>query len=584
MQNGLSQRALNAAELAQSGQLDEAIAGFEELCAAQPGHADHWGNLALALSRMGRAAEALARLDEAHRHVAVTARLHLNRAIVLKQLTRFDEARAAARAALAQQPDLTDAYLIIANCFAETGLPSLAARELKRAVTINPGDAKAWNDLALHHQQCGELDAAVKAHRQAIAAAPDWAEASSNLISTLQYCPRQSAGSLLSEAAVWTTSHAPFAVPRPASDRPEGRPLRVGYLTADARAHPVGWLLRSILPHHDKRKLSPRLFLNQTRGDGITEEMAAAVDATYWIAGRSDDDVFKLMRDQALDVLVDLSGHTAGNRLRLVAQRPAPVLVSYLGWCGTTGLSCLDALLSDAATARQVDFTEPVITLPHGRFCYAPPDYAPEPPIRRLPDGDDIIRFACFNNIAKLNPPLIACWAEILRQVPNSVLRLKWRSFGDKAVCKSFIAAFARHGVAARRLELEGAGEHRALLERYADVDIALDSFPFSGGQTTLEAIWQNVPVITLSGERPVGRQGESILRQMGLERLIAETPDAYVAAAVRLAQDHDSRVSLSSQLRGLMRNSNLMRPAAHAAALEQCYEDLLRAVSDRKP
>ena len=294
----------------------------------------------------------------------------------------------------------------------------------------------------------------------------------------------------------------------------------------------------------------------------------------HWVAGRDDEQLAAMVAADGIDILVDLSGHTAGNRMALFAGRAAPVQLSWLGWFATTGLPTVDAALLDddhLAPGAEGLFSEVVVRLPAGRFTYMAPDYAPAP---RMPQ-DGAVVFASFNNPAKLNAAVAALWARVLAAVPGSVLLLKWRGLGDPIMQARLGALFAAHGLDPARLRFAEASPHAAMLDEYGTVDVALDPFPFSGALTTCEALWMGVPLVTLPGARPVSRQSHAILRRIGFGAWSCGSEAEYVAVAARLAQDRAGREPLRHRLRAAMAGSALCDHRGFAAGLEATYRDL---------
>jgi predicted O-linked N-acetylglucosamine transferase (SPINDLY family) len=344
----------------------------------------------------------------------------------------------------------------------------------------------------------------------------------------------------------------------------------------------VGWFLKSVLP-----RLRPHLslvaFANQYQHDPVTQELQASVERWVCIAGYSDEQVLQIIRSQEFDVLIDLSGHTAGHRLGVFAQRAAPLQLSWLGYFATTGLAQMDHILLDSEHApadchalfsEQVAWVEPI------RMCFSPPAYAPAvQPAPCLDNG--IVTFGSFNNTGKITQTTLDLWAAVLRAVPDSRLHLKWKNLIEPALKKELRQQFSRRGVSPSRLILFGASSHQAMLEEYGDIDIALDTFPFSGGTTTCEALWMGVPVVTLRGDRPVARQTAAMLRAIGLAELAADTPDQLVDVCVRLAADRQRLSTLRQQMRSRMQASALFDADQFAQAFLSALRGL-RPLADR--
>jgi protein O-GlcNAc transferase len=280
-----------------------------------------------------------------------------------------------------------------------------------------------------------------------------------------------------------------------------------------------------------------------------------------------------------IDILVDLSGHTARNRLPMFALRSAPVQASWLGYFGTTGLNAMDYLIMDEATVPSGEERwcgEALVRLPHGRFCYAPPDYAPspaEPPAARRGH----VTFGSFNNIAKIGPDVMSLWADVLRATPQSRLVLKWKSLADEDVRERLAAAFLGVGVSAERLDLRGHSGHTDMLAEYGDIDVALDPFPFGGGLTSCEALWMGLPIVTWPGDRPASRQTLGFLKLLDLERCVARSRDDYVRIAAGLAAAPDGLAALRRQLRPRMAASPLCDGRRFTPTLEAAFREMWR-------
>jgi protein O-GlcNAc transferase len=305
--------------------------------------------------------------------------------------------------------------------------------------------------------------------------------------------------------------------------------------------------------------------------------LRAAADHWRDIVGLSDSDAAAMIERDRIDILVDLSGHTARNRLLLFARRAAPVQASWLGYFGATGLRAMDYLVMDEATLPAGEerwFGETIVRLPHGRFCYAPPDYAPEPV-----DPPSLKRgyatFGSFNNVAKIGAEVIKLWAAVLDASPGSRLLLKWRSFDNEQVRRRVSNDFGAAGIAPERLELRGLSPHADMLAQYGDIDIALDPFPFGGGLTTCEALWMGIPVLTWPGDRPASRQSSGFLDLLGMSDCVAHSAVQYVRCATDLAANPHRLTALRHTLRARMTGSPLCDGAQFTPTLEAAFRKM---------
>jgi predicted O-linked N-acetylglucosamine transferase (SPINDLY family) len=360
---------------------------------------------------------------------------------------------------------------------------------------------------------------------------------------------------------------APHAVRPDPGRRDPDRALTVGFVSADFNRHPVGFFVRGLFERLDARAAIPVCFALDGRADDVTAALRAAVPR--WVDAAALDDAALAARIAAegVDILVDLAGHTAGNRLPVFARKPAPVQLTWAGYVGTTGLAAIDWLVADrfhVPVELERDHVERVLRLPDGYVCYAPPAYAP--PETPLP-AETI--FAAFHNPAKVGARAIALWARVLEAVPGARLLLKYKTMDSAANRARLAAGFAAHGIAAERLIIEGAVPHDRLLARYGDCAIALDSLPYSGGLTTLEALWMGVPVVTLPGRIFASRHSLSHLSNAGLTELVARDESDYVAIAQALAQDRVRLAALRSSLRARLAASPLLDHARFARGFE---------------
>jgi protein O-GlcNAc transferase len=319
------------------------------------------------------------------------------------------------------------------------------------------------------------------------------------------------------------------------------------------------------------------LYANQTHYDPLTEVLQRSVDRWVPIFGLDDDSVAARIVADRIDILVDLSGHTAGNRLSVFAKRPAPIQVTWLGYSATTGLPSMDYMLLDnlhLCDGAESLILERIAHLSRVRFCYSPPEYAcdvSEPPSKM----EEPTTFASFNNSSKLNARVLGLWSRVLMAAPGSRLLLKWRSLGDPLLQARIRRQFVENGIDGHRIQMEGASEHADMFRRYCAVDVALDPFPFSGGVTSCEALWMGVPVVTLAGPSPFSRQTHAILHTIGKPEWSADSADEYVQIAADLAGDPAELGTIRRDLRQRVRMSALCDGPGLARCLESAYREM---------
>lgn len=574
---GLMGQALSAA-----GRGSEAVIAFRRAADRAPGSAGALCNLAIALLRIGDGDAARSEALKALEMAPSMAEAHSAFGHAMTELKQPAEAIAAFQKALTINPRSEDALTGIARAYRELGRPSTAIIALQRAVNVAPRSTKPLVDLASLYREVGDLELASETGRRALSLSPGVAYFSSNLLLDRLYDPDDDVQASVSAALEWgirqTATTGPLSLP-PGRNLDASRPLRIGYVSADLYGHPVGWLGGGAIAAHDKNAFHVTIYANQWKHDHITERIRDAVDSWVPVVGLEDASIAQRIVEDRIDILVDLSGHTAGHRLAVFARRPAPIQVSWLGYPGTTGLPTMDYIVMDDAhlpAAPESLFTERIIRLPRIRFGYTPPAYAPavtEPP--RVRKG--YVTFASFNNISKLNGRVIELWSRVLQMVPDSRLLLKWRHLADPYIQERIRHGFARHGIAGERIVLDGASPHEAMLAQYGEVDIALDPFPFCGGLTSCEALWMGVPVVTLPGTGVVSRQTDAILHSIGRSEWSASSPERYVAIARKLAGKPRMLGEIRTALRASMLNSPLCDATGLARSLEAAYRTIWR-------
>jgi predicted O-linked N-acetylglucosamine transferase (SPINDLY family) len=559
------------------GGYDEAVAACDIAIRIRPNHADAHANKANALNILGRFDEAIAACETAIRIRPEFAEAHSNLGIALMELGRLDDAITAFSAAIRIRPHYAEAHSNLGNALKYLGRFDDAVAAYGAAIRIRPDYAKAHINLGTVLRDLGRLDEGIGAYETAIHIKPDSAEAQSNLLMALHYQPGIGPNAILRTARRFAEQIEETGEPTFSHTPDPARRLRIGYVSADFHRHPVGYFLTPVLAHHDKAAVEVFCYSNDVHVDDLTARLRGGADRWRNLVGLTDQAAAALIIADGIDILVDLAGHTAGNRLRMFARKPAPVQVSWLGYFGTTGLTAMDYILADRFVAPEyaaADFTETIWRLPSSWLCFSPPDL--ECPILPPPvNRSGSITFGNFNNNAKTSAPAIAMWCRVLHRVPGSRLMLKTASLADATVRQRLFDQFAANGIAAERLCLETASPRDEYLATYNRVDIALDPMPFGGGTTTAEALWMGVPVVTLRGETWVGRMGESILSTIGLAQLVAANSDDYVETAVRLASDIPRLGAMRSELRSRIEASAFCDGARFTRNLEQAFRGM---------
>jgi predicted O-linked N-acetylglucosamine transferase (SPINDLY family) len=657
-----------AVMLKTAGQLEEAIASYRRALTLRPSYPDALNNLSIALLELARYGEAidycrraieidpdhpaahnnlgnalkhLGRLDEAidayRRAVALqprSATAHNNLAVALRDAGRSGEALGCFQSALSLDPNLAETHNNLGITLQTAGQLGDALVCFERAVQLKGDYPEALNNLGLLYKDMARLDDAVACFQRALAIKPPRADVHSNLIYTLLFQPdrqRESAH----ELQRWSMLHAkPLRSHiRPHDNDPSrDRRLKIGYVSPDFRDHCAASFLLPLLRNHDHSGFEIHCFASVPRPDEMTRQLSALADAWHPTAALTDSALAQLVRDQRIDILVDLTLHMASNRLLTFARKPAPVQVTWLGYPGSTGLATIDYRLSDPhldppdQRGIAIACSEPPLSSPSpgnpgevGRgsfriensFQFPPPPlpspgntggggkpaetcdppglrgciettwrlpdtfwcYDPlgcDPPVNQLPAASNgVVTFGCLNNFCKTNPALLRLWASTLRQVPLSrlILLAPVGSARQRA-----LAVFQSEGIDPSRIQFEAGRSRADYLRLYHQIDIALDSFPYNGHTTSLDAFWMGIPVVTLAGNTPVSRAGACQLTNLGLPELIARSEAQFTQIATELAGDLPRLAALRTGLRSRMEASPLTDAKRFARNIEQAY------------
>jgi predicted O-linked N-acetylglucosamine transferase (SPINDLY family) len=411
----------------------------------------------------------------------------------------------------------------------------------------------------------------------------------SNLLLNLTYHGGVEPAAIFAEHRRFNAQHAAAltraAAARPhANDRSPDRRLRIGYVSADLRDHAVAYFIEPILAKHSAEAVEVFCYACGYE-DEVTQRLRAHGHTWRSLVGVSDAMAAELIRADGIDILIDLAVHTGQHPLLLFARRPAPVQATYLGYAGTTGLDAIDWRITDAIVdppgLSEHFHSERLMRLPRTQWCYQPPADAPDVAAAPPLVANGAVTFGAATNVAKVSPQVIELWSQVLRATPGSRFAMKARSLADEATCDRLAAGFARHGIERGRLTFEPAGDIASYLNFLSTLDIALDTFPFGGGTATCHTLFMGVPVVTLVGRTSVSRVGASVLTNVGMGELIAESPEPFVACASELARDRDRLIDLRTALRPRMLASSLCDAATFVRDLEAAYRRMWREWCD---
>ncbi len=563
---------------------EEAAGACRQAIAANPNLAEAYNTLGNVLNMLGRSPEALDAYGRGLKVRPDLAELHLNSGLVQVNSGKKQEAETSFRRALELKPDYPKALNSLALILMQKDQLDEAEVLLKRAASIEPGNLDVLNNLGRVFKSTWRGAQDLEIRRRIAALKPDDPSAHSAMIFTMSWDPAFEPAAMFKESRRWDERHAKpfFNIKRPRGEsRDPERRVRVGYVSGDFWLHSVSYFFRPLLRHHDRREFEIICFSDVERPDAVTELIRADADGWHDIRGQSDEAVAELVRMRNIDILVDLSGHSAQNRLMVFARRPAPVQISYLGYPASTGLSAMDYRMTDVHSdppgKTEGLHSEQLLRLPTTNWCYAPIEGAPAVKPSPAASGKPIC-FGSFNHMAKVTPRMIGVWSRVLGAVPASRLLLKSAGLGTPSFRRQISERFASHGIDPDRLEFSGREPSIfAHLGMYDRMDIALDTFPYHGTTTTCEALWMGVPVVTLAGDVHVSRVGVSLLSNVGLPELIARNEDEYVSIAAELAGNLATLAGLRATLREQMKDSPLMDAPRFARNVESAYRDVWR-------
>ena len=567
-----------------TGKPDEAVLSYHKAIALDSTFVRAYNNLGGALLELRKTEEAIESFEQSLQLNPDFVEAYNNLGIALKIIERYEDSHIFLQKALAINPSFSKAYINSGNTFREQCRYTDALSAYKKALEITPNSIDALTEMAFIFCAQGKIKESIHCYQRALEIDPDHTTAYSDLLLSLHYQDNIDFQALSEKHKRWGNQIARTltknASPHPNKKAPIRR-LRIGYVSPDFRKHSVAYFIEPILSSHDESAFEVFCYSDVGIADEITGHMQTLVRNWRDVHRLRDDKVERMIWEDKIDILIDLAGHTAKNRLSLFAREPAPIQVTYLGYPNTTGLTNMHYRITDALADPdgKTDhlFTENLLRLPRGFLCYRPPVESPDivqPPIMK--SGN--ITFGSFNNRAKITPGVVKVWSEILKRVPGSRLVLKSKILSDPEVQQSLSDTFVQEGVSPEQVEFHGSIPNQYdHLTLYNSIDIALDTFPYNGTTTTCEALWMGVPVIVLKGDIHMSRVGVSLLTNAGVEELIADTPDDYVKNAVDLANNPARLIQLREKQRDILASSPLMDAYGFTRDLENAYRRIWR-------
>ena len=534
---------------------------------------------ASAARKRGDAAQAILWYRRALALEPGNADAHNDLGVALCALKDFAAARQAFTEAVTLRAQFVEAHVNLGQLLqSEYHDYQQAGAHYRAALAVDCAQSQARNNLALTFYERGLVEPAIDCLREALQRAPDDAQAHEFMLFISNALPRRDLAQWFAEHRRWGARHADI-VPRFMHTAAGGaRRLRIGYVSADLREHATASFVHPVLRHHDTEAFEIFCYSNSDEVDATTEEMRRQVQHWRAICGIDDAQAARLIRSDAIDILVDLSGHTRGNRLGVFARKPAPIQIGYLGYLNTTGMTAMDYritdLIADPPGVSEALHCETLLRLPQTLWCYQPPQDAPQ--LAPLPlSRNGHVTFGSFNHVAKLNDDVLSLWSGLMQRLPSS--RLHVAALPDEECALRIRAALCRHGIDAARVRTLPRLARGQYWQALAEVDIALDPFPYCGGATTCDTLWMGVPVVTLAGSFGFARSAATVLHNAGLGELVAVDARQYIDIALRLASDAPALAELRGGLRTRLAHSPLLDAPRFVQALEQLYRDAWR-------
>ncbi|HEY3788296.1 MAG TPA: tetratricopeptide repeat protein [Urbifossiella sp.] len=550
---------------------------FRRALGIDPNFAEAYNLLGDVLYRTGRIDEAVSIYREFIVRFPDEARAHHNLGLALASRGDYENALPELELALKLRPNYPDAHNSLGVALEAIGRADEAQLHYRQAVELRPDFADAWSNLGTSYTEQGRVNEAIEALRKSLELRPE-ARTGDNLLLAFSYSSSLSPEQLRDEHVAWAATYAdpltPAEPPRRIATDPERR-IKIGYVSGDFRQHTAAGLIELLLKHHDRNRVHITCYANVSKADEITDRLRRLADSWRPVTAVSDAKMFEMIQADEIDVLIDLSGHTAGNRLQLFARKPGAVQATLFGYPVTTGVKAIDFRITDSYADPPGETeslcAETLLRLPDAAWVYRPPESAPA--TNSLPSQSRrTFTFGCLNNPAKLSEACTETWARILKAVPKS--RLVLLAGRSTEAARATAERFTNLGVASDRLELVYRLPVYEYFEAYQPIDLALDPFPFNGGVTTCDALWMGVPVLTVAGKDYRSRQGVSILNNLGLPEFVADTPDKLVELAGIWSEQRAGLADLRSSLREMMEASPITQAEAYVRHLESALRE----------
>jgi len=576
-------------QLKLSGKIQDSIQCYKKALSFNFKYGDAYYNLGVVYGEQWKYSDAIVSYELATYFHPNCCEAYNNLGVIYKDLDNLEKSLECYQRALTIRPNFVQALNNIGVLYTVQGKMEEAIMYLEKAILVNPTYSEAYNNLGVLFRDQGDIEDAVACYDKSLECSPISRNAAQNRLMALNYLERMDINVLYTAHMEWGLRFTKYIREQsPAFEEitslstNTNRVLRIGYLSADFFTHSVSYFIEGLLIHHNPEKTHIICYSNVVRGDMTTERLKKVAHRWRDIQKLSTSEAANLIREDKIDILVELSGHTSGNRLDIMALRPAPIQITYIGYPNTTGLKSIDYRITDAVcdplnTKQQ--YVEKLVRMPKCFLCYTPSLHIPEPVLPCLTNG--FITFGSFNNLAKIHEGVISLWCTVLNAVPGSRMVIKCKPFASPSIQQRMFKKFEVWGIDSSRIDLLGlTPSHSEHLNSYGLMDLSLDTFPYAGTTTTCESLWMGVPVITLKGKTHCHNVGVSLLTAIGFQELICNSKKEYVEKAIELSTNLIQLQMLKRNLRPKMKET-ICDATRFTADLELLYQQLWKRKVD---
>ena len=574
------------AVLTDQNKLEEAIKHHQKAVEINPNYAEGYNNLGVALQKLNRLDEAVNNYKKALTLKPSLPQIYNNLATALKYLNKLDEALTSCKTAIDLNPNFADAHNNLGTILKDLNLMEESYNSFDKAIKLKKDYAEAYYNLGIVSKKLGKIEECVDHYQKAVKIKPNYNEAYSNYLFNLHYLTKYDNEHYIKAAKEFRYSlkkiESNLCVPYQYEKNP--KKIKIGFISGDFKEHPVGYFISDTLKYL-KENFELFAYSNFKKEDNLTLKIKSYFTGWCEIVDLNDLEVVNKIRKDGINILFDLSGHSAHNRLPIFINKPAPMQMTWVGYAASTGIPEIDYIVGDpyvTPSDRKNQFAENILCLPNIWCSFSKPDFEVKKINFTPSTKNNFITFGCFNNLNKLNEKVINLWAKILYSVPNSRLVLKNSMLKNKYIKKKIIDQFEKHKINTNKLILEEGSSRKELMESYNKIDITLDPFPYSGGTSSFESIWMAVPVLTLKGSRFISCTAESINHNIEMSDWVADNEHEYISKAIEFSKNPKQLSEIKKKLMQLASGSPLFNAPLFAEKFQNLIYKIWNNFTDK--